>query len=157
LLPLLSRHIWLHDPIISAEIEVPFQALICLAGVQNEKHFELKFKPLVVSNLSGSLPVIRDGFHFVDKATLDAMEDIQSLTRKFHRNDRRWKDSWTVAAVKAGNQEFLRLVTELGGFSFEQVNQALDELSNGGEPHVYLKELRDQMSRYPIILEQWSK
>jgi len=161
LLPLLSRHIWLHDPIISAEIEVPFQALICLTGVKNEKHFELKFKPLVVSNLSGNLPVIRDGFHFVDKGTLNAMEEIQSLVLKFRPIDpiakKRWKDTWVVAAVRAGNEEFLQLMTGQGRFSIEQINKTFDELSTGGEPHAYLKELRDQMSRYPIILEQWSK
>ncbi len=161
LLPLLSRSIWLLDPIISAEIEVPFRALISLAGVKNEKHFELKFKPMVVSNLSGNLPVIRNGFHFVDKETLEAMEEIQSLTRKFRPTDpiakKRWKDSWIVTAVRVGDEEFLQLMTGLGGFSVERINKALEELSHGGEPYAYLKQLRDQMSRYPIILEQWSK
>jgi len=149
----LNRTVFVIDPMLMIQIEVPFHTLVCVVGAKSGRHYELKFKPLLVSNEMGTLPIVHDGYHFIDKAAVDAVIRVQQLLRRFRA--RRVTDRMKVTAIATDPREFIAMLVELGGFNYETVHQRLTELAGGGDSHAYLEDLRNTMLQYPIITELW--
>jgi hypothetical protein len=149
----LNRAVFVIDPMLMIQVEVPFHTLVCVVGAKSGRHYELKFKPLLVSNEMGTLPIVHDGYHFIDKAAVDAVTRVQQLLRRFRA--RQVTDRMKVTAIATDPREFIAMLVELGGFNYETVHQRLTELAGGGDSHTYLEDLRTTMLQYPIITELW--
>jgi hypothetical protein len=149
----LSRTVFVIDPMLMIQIEVPFHTLVCVVGAKSGRHYELKFKPLLVSNEMGTLPIVHDGYHFIDKAAVDAVIRVQQLLRRFRA--RQVTDRMKVTAIATDPREFIAMLVELGGFNYETVHQRLTELAGGEDSYTYLEDLRTTMLQYPIITELW--
>jgi hypothetical protein len=149
----LSRTVFVIDPMLMIQIEVPVHMLACVFGAKFGRHYELKFKPLLVSNEMGTLPIVHDGYHFIDETAVDAIIKVQQLLRRFRAPE--VEDGMKVTAIATDPREFIAMLVELGGFNYETVHQRLTELAGGGNSHAYLEELRTTMLRYPIITELW--
>jgi hypothetical protein len=149
----LSRKITLLDPLIPMRVEVPFHALVCVWGTSKGRHFELKYKPLVVSNETASLPIIWEGYHLLDKGMLEAIQRLQAFVESFgsHRVSHRMK----LTALAESPQEFVATMTELGGYGYATILERLDQLSKGKEPLKYLSYLRNLLRQTPLIYELW--
>lgn len=149
----LNRAVFVIDPMLMIQVEVPFHTLVCVVGAKSGRHYELKFKPLLVSNEMGVLPIVHDGYHFIDKAAVDAVTRVQQLLRRFR--SRQVTDRMKVTAIATDPREFIAMLVELGGFNYETVHQRLTELAGGEDSHAYLEDLRNTMLQYPIITELW--
>jgi hypothetical protein len=79
----LGRAVVITDPLMFIRVEVPFHTLACVVGAKSGRHYELKFKPLLVSNEMGTLPVVHDGYHFIGQAAVDAIEEVQRFLGRF--------------------------------------------------------------------------
>jgi hypothetical protein len=149
----LNRSIVLLDPLLPMRIEVPFHALACLWGVSKGRHFQLKYKPLIVSNETAVLPVIWDGYHSVDENTLMAIETLQTFVEAFRHP--RISHRMKLAALAASPEEFIETLMQLGGFNYETVLARLAQLSPRSGAHAYLGELRKLIVQTPLVREIW--
>jgi len=147
----LGRAVIITDPLMFIRVEVPFHTLACVVGAKSGRHYELKFKPLLVSNEMGTLPVVHDGYHFIDQAAVNAIEEVQRFLGRFRSP--KVSDRMKVTAVAADPREFTAVMVELGGFNYGTVHERLVELANGGNAYEYLKHLRMLVMQYPIIRE----
>lgn len=149
----LSRPVYLLDAILPLDIEVPFQSLVAVLGVAKPRHFELKFKPLTTSNHQGTIPVIWEGYHLLDKRALDAARQLADFVSHF--KSRRVNHRMKLTALAAGSATFLDLLVELGGYNYETLYDRLQMLSGNRNPMDYLSELRELIYHYPVITELW--
>ena len=149
----LGRHILVLDPMLWISVEVPFHTLVCVMGTKQGKHFELKFKPLAVSNEANLLPVVCEGYHIVDSTVMETILQVRRLLQKFRTP--KVSDRMKVTALTADPQEFVTALIELGGFNYETIYERLWELANGGDVYAYLQSLRTAILRYPVIQEMW--
>jgi hypothetical protein len=151
----LNRPIVLLDPLLPMEIEVPFHTLTCLQGISKGRHYEFKYKPLLVSNETGTLPVIWEGYHFIDQQALEAIQTLQTFVQAFksHKVTHRMK----LTALASSPEEFVNVLIELGGYGYEGVLERLAQLSGGQPPEQYLRKLRIMVQQTPLITELWEE
>jgi hypothetical protein len=149
----LNRPITLLDPLLPMQVEVPFHALACLWGVSKGRHYQFKYKPLMVSNETATLPVIWEGYHFIDRSTLDAIKALRTLVETFRhpKVDHHMK----LTALASGPEEFIETLVQLGGYNYETVLERLGRLSGGSDVTDYLKRLRELIVQTPLITEIW--
>ncbi len=149
----LHRKVTLLDPLLPMQIEIPFQTLICTQGTWPGRYFDLKYKPLTVSNRTDSLPIVWEGYHLLDENTLAAIQDLQPFVKTFisHRVKHRVK----LTALAESPQAFIELMIEKGGYGYATILERLEQLSEGGEPLEYLLQMRDLLRRTPLINELW--
>ena len=124
-----------------------------MVGTKSGRHYELKFKPLLVSNEMGMLPVVHDGYHFIDQATVSGIEEVERFLARFQSS--KVSDRMKVTAIAADPRELTSVMVELGGFNYDTVYERLVELANGGDAYEYLKHLELLVMQYPIIRELW--
>jgi len=151
----LNRPIVLLDPLLPMEIEVPFHTLTCLQGISKGRHYEFKYKPLIVSNATGSLPVIWEGYHFIDRQALEAIQTLQTFVQTF--KSRKVTHRMKLTALASSPDEFVNVLVELGGYGYEGVLERLAQLSGGRPPEQYLEELRVLAQQTPLITELWEE
>lgn len=149
----LSRSITLLDPLQPMRVEVPFHALACVWGTSKGRHFELKYKPLIVSNETASLPIIWEGYHFLDEMTLDAIQRLQAFVGNF--GSRRVTHRMKLTALAESPQEFVTTMMDLGGYGYATILERLDQLSEGGDPLEYLSRVRNLVRQTPLVYELW--
>jgi hypothetical protein len=149
----LSRPVHLLDAILPLDIEVPFQSLVAVLGVAKPRHFEIKFKPLTTSNHQGTIPVIWEGYHLLDKQALNAARQLAGFVSHF--KSRRVNHRMKLTALAAGSATFLDLLVELGGYNYETLYDRLQILSGNRDSMDYLSELRELIYHYPVITELW--
>jgi hypothetical protein len=149
----LNRQISLLDPLLPMEIEVPFHTLACLWGVSKGRHYEFKYKPLIVSNEADGLPVIWEGYHFVDREALVAMETLRVFVDRFRHP--KVSHRMKLTALAASPEEFIDTLIQLGGFNYETVIERLAQLSGGSDVEGYLRELGDLVAQTPLVTEIW--
>lgn len=149
----LNRAVTLLDPMMSVDIEIPFNNLTCIKGNTQGKHYELKFKPMLVSNKNGTIVVVCDGYHLVDLATLDAIEEIQALVRTLRGKG--VSDPMKISALASSPSDLIEVMTAIGGCNIETTLQNLQTLANGETPLIYLERLRDSIRKYPLVTELW--
>ncbi len=149
----LNRPITLLDPLLPMQVEVPFHALACLWGVSKGRHYQFKYKPLIVSNETASLPVIWEGYHLVDRQTLAAIDTLRSLVETFRhpKASHRMK----LTALASSPDEFFETLIQLGGFGYETVLERLAHLSGNSDVESYLMHLRKLITQTPLITEIW--
>lgn len=148
-----NRKATLLDPMMSVDIEIPFANLTCIMGNTQGKHYELKFKPMLVSNKNGTIAVVCDGYHLVDTATLDAIEQIHALIRTLRGKG--VSDSMKISALASSPGDLIEVMTATGGCNIETTLQNLRSLASGESALVYLERLRDSIHRYPLVTELW--
>jgi len=146
-----ARAVIITDPLMFIRVEVPFHALACLVGTKSGRHYELKFKPLMVSNKIEILPIVHDGYHFVNQAAVSAIDEVQRFLRRFRSS--KVSDRMKVMAISTDPSELTTLMVDLGGFNYDTVHERLAELANGGDAYEYLNHLKALITRYPIIAE----
>lgn len=149
----LNRPISLLDPLLPMQIEVPLHALVCLWGVSKGRHFQLKYKPLIVSNETGTLPVIWEGYHFIDQQTLTAIETLRIFVETFKHPKVSHRMKLTALASSPG--EFIEILIQQGGFNYGTILERLAKLSGGQDVKSYLKQLRELIVQTPLIIEIW--
>jgi hypothetical protein len=149
----LNRQCILVDPMMQVDIEIPFNSLTCIMGNTRGKHYELKYKPLLVGNKTGVLPLVCDGFHLVDVATLEAINQVQTLVRTLRGKG--VSDSMKISALASSPADLVDVMTSIGGCNIETVLQQLQGLGNGEEPLVYLTRLGNLVHKYPLVTELW--
>jgi hypothetical protein len=149
----LNRSVTLLDPLVPMQVEVPFHALACLWGISKGRHYQFKYKPLIVSNETATLPVIWEGYHFVDEQTLAAIERLRAFVEAFRHP--RVSHRMKLTALASGSEEFVETLTQLGGFNYETVLDRLTQLSGGLDAQSYLRELRELVVQTPLIAEIW--
>jgi len=149
----LGRAVIITDPLMRIRVEVPFHTLACVVGAKSGRHYELKFKPLLVSNEMGTLPVVHDGYHFIDRAAVSAIEEVQRFLGRFRSS--KVSDRMKVTAIAADPREFTTIMVESGGFNYETVHERLAELTDEDDVYEYLKRLGTLVMQYPIIRELW--
>jgi len=149
----LNRRVTLLDPMVPMHVEVPFHALACLWGVAKGRHYQFKYKPLMVSNETGTLPVIWEGYHFIDRSALDAIEKLGILVETFRHP--KVSHRMKLTALASSPEEFIDTLVRLGGFNYETVLERLAQLSGGSDAANYLKHLRELVVQTPLITEIW--
>jgi hypothetical protein len=149
----LNRHITVLDPLIPMQVEVPFHALVCLWGVSKGRHYQFKYKPLIVSNETGTLPLVWEGYHFVDRRTLATIETLETFVEAFRHPKVSHRMKLTALASSPG--EFIETLTQLGGFNYETVLDRLTQLSGGADVETYLGQMRELVVQTPLIREIW--
>jgi hypothetical protein len=149
----MSRVVVLLDPLLPVSVEVPVHALVCLWGVSKGRHFQLKYKPLIVSNETATLPIIWDGYHLVDQDTLAAIHAIESLVAAFKHP--KISNRMKVTALASSPTEFIDTLVELGGFNYETVVSRLTQVSSDKDVQRYLNDLSALIARMPILTEIW--
>ncbi len=148
-----SRGVTLIDPMMQVAIEVPFASLTCIMGNTKGKHYELKFKPLQISNKTGTLPIVCDSFHLADAETLTAVGEVQSLVRTLRGKG--VSDSMKVSALASSPADLVDVMTNVGGCNIETVLNHLAALARGEEPLSYLERVRTLIHKYPLVTELW--
>ncbi len=149
----LSRKIRLLDPLQPMQIEVPFHALACVWGTSKGRHFELKYKPLIVSNETASLPIIWEGYHFLDDATLKAIHQFEAFVRSF--GSREVTHRMKLTALSESPQEFVATMIERGGYGYATILKRLQQLAKEEEPLEYLLHMRHLLRQTPLVYELW--
>jgi len=149
----LNRPITVLDPLLPMQIEVPLHALACLWGVSKGRHYQLKYKPLIVSNETATLPVIWEGYHVIDRQTLAAIETLRQFVETFKHPKVRHRMKLT--ALASSPDEFIETLIQLGGFGYETILDRLDRLSGGADVESYLWQLRELVVQTPLITEMW--
>jgi hypothetical protein len=149
----LHRKVALLDPLLPMQIEIPFQTLVCTQGTWPGRYFDLKYKPLTVSNRTDSLPIVWEGYHLLNENTLSTIQDLQTLVKTF--SSREVKHRVKLTALAESPQAFIELMIEKGGYGYTTVLERLDHLSEGGDPLEYLLQMRDLLRRTPLINELW--
>jgi hypothetical protein len=149
----LNRRISLLDPLLPMEIEVPFHTLACLWGAEKGRHYELKYKPLIVSNETAGLPVIWEGYHFVDQEVLGAIETLQTFVDSFRHPE--VSHRMKLTALVASPEEFIETLIQPGRFNYETVIERLAQLSGGADVQDYLRQMRDLVVQTPLVTEIW--
>lgn len=152
----LGRSVMVVDPLLIIQVEIPVHALVGMA-VQpgNRRHYELKFKPLLVSNELGTLPVVSHGYHFIDQGAVQAMEEIERFLECFRSS--KVKDRRKIAAIATDPQEFVALMVDVAEYKYETVHERLVELADGADATWYLRHLRTLVTQYTIIRELWRR
>ncbi len=148
-----QRSVTLLDPLLPLEVEIPFHTLICLWGTSKGRHYELKYKPLIVSNESGTLPVVWEGYHFLDRQALSALMEVNRFVKAFGSRD--VTPRMRVTAVATGPDTFIDTMVSLGGFGYETVMKRLSTLAGGSDPVQYLYKVQSMIQRTPILMEIW--
>jgi hypothetical protein len=146
-----QRSVTLLDPLLPLEIEIPFHTLICLWGASKGRHYELKYKPLIVSNESGTLPVVWEGYHFVDRQALSALAEVSEFVEAFGSRD--VTPRMRVTAVATDPDTFIDTMVSLGGFGYETVMKRLSTLAGDSDPIQYLYEVQSMIQQTPILME----
>jgi len=149
----LSRPVTVIDPILKMGIEVPFHTLICIMGNAQGRHYELKFKPLAVSNKTGMLPVVCEGYHFINSESLEAIREVGALLQGLRAKG--VTDRMKVAALASGPNEFVNLMIGIGGYNAETVLEQLAKLAPGQNPIDYLEDLSVRIHQNPLTFELW--
>jgi hypothetical protein len=149
----LNRPITVLDPLLPMQIEVPFHALACLWGVSKGRHYEFKYKPLIVSNQTATLPIIWEGYHFIDRQTLTAIETLRTFVETFRHP--KVSHRMKLIALASSPEEFIDTLVQLGGFNYETVLERLAQLSGGSDTREYLNQLRELVVQTPLITEIW--
>jgi hypothetical protein len=149
----LNRPVTLLDPLVPMQVEVPVHALACLWGVSKGRHYQFKYKPLIVSNETGMLPVIWEGYHFIDRPALAAIETLRVFVETFKHP--KVSHRMKLTALASGPHELIDLLVELGGFNYETVLERLARLAGSARVEDYLKHLRELVAQTPLITEIW--
>ena len=149
----LNQPITLLDPLMPMRVEVPFHALACLWGVSKGRHYQFKYKPLIVSNETATLPVIWEGYHSIDRQTLIAIETLQVFVETFRH--RKVSHRMKLTALASSPEEFVETLIQLGGFNYETVLDRLAQLSGGQDAESYLWQMRELVVQTPLITEIW--
>jgi hypothetical protein len=149
----LNRSITLLDPLLPMQVEVPFHTLVCLWGVSKGRHYQFKYKPLIVSNEATTLPIVWEGYHFVDRQTLAAIKRLRAFVDTFKHPE--VSHRMKLTALASGPEEFVETLIQLGGFNYETVLDRLARLSEGSDTRSYLKQMRDLVVQTPLITEMW--
>jgi hypothetical protein len=149
----LNRSVSLLDPLMPMRIEVPLHALACVWGVSKGRHYQFKFKPLIVSNETATLPLVWEGYHFVDRSTLAAVERLGEFVEAFRHP--RISHRMKLTALAADPQEFIEVLIGLGGFNYETIVDRISQLSGGADTRSYLGELSELVVQTPLVLEIW--
>ena len=111
----LNRPITLLDPLVPMQVEVPIHALACLWGVSKGRHYQFKYKPLIVSNETGTLPVIWEGYHCIDRLTLANVETLRTFVETFKHP--KVSHRMKLTALASSPDELIEFLVELGGFN----------------------------------------
>lgn len=152
----LGRSVMVVDPLLIIQVEIPVHALVGVAvRPGNPRHYELKFKPLMVSNELGTLPVVSHGYHFIDQGAVQAIEEIERFLECFRSS--KVSVGRKIAAIATDPQEFVALMVEVAKFNYETVHERLVELANGADATWYLRHLRTLVTQYTIIRELWRR
>ncbi len=151
----LNRSVVLLDPLRPMAVEVPLQVLACLWGIEKGRHYELKYKPLMVSNRTGTLPIVREGYHLVDSNTVAALADLERLLSKTNSADEE-VNGMRVSALLVDPNEFLGILTERGGFNYETLIERLHELAGAATIQEYLATMQVKLRQHPLALELWA-
>jgi hypothetical protein len=148
-----NRSVTVLDPLIPMKVEVPVHTLACLWGVSKGRHYQFKYKPLIVSNETGMLPVIWEGYHFIDRPALTSIGELQAFvsTFKHPKVSHRMK----LTALASSPNELIDLLVELGGFNYETVLERLARLAGRSSAEDYLKHLRKLVVQTPLVTEIW--
>jgi hypothetical protein len=149
----LNRPIILFDPLLPMQVEVPFHTLVCLWGVSKGRHYQFKYKPLIVSNEATTLPVVWKGYHFIDQRTLAAIERLRTFVDTFRHP--KVSHRMKLTALVSSPEEFVETLIQLGGFNYETVLDRLARLSGGSDTRAYLKQMRNLVVQTPLITEIW--
>jgi hypothetical protein len=149
----LNHPITLLDPLLPMRVEVPFHTLTCLWGVSKGRHYQFKYKPLIVSNETATLPVIWEGYHFIDRQTLTAIEELRLFVETFRHP--KVSHRMKLTALASSPEELIETLIELGGFNYETVLGRLMQLSGGSDAGSYLRRLRELVVQTPLITEIW--
>jgi hypothetical protein len=99
------------------------------------------------------LPVVLDGYHFIDQTAVSAIEEVERFLGRFRSS--KVSDRMKVTAIAAEPRELTTVMVELGGFNYDTVHERLVELADGGDAYEYLEHLRTLVMQYPIIRELW--
>jgi hypothetical protein len=151
----LNRPITLLDPLLPIQVEVPFQALVCLFGTSKGRHYEFKYKPLIVSSETGTLPVVWEGYHLVDAETIQALAELERLLSKT-RSANEDANNMRIPALLSDPNEFLGILVEPGGFNYETLIERLRGLSGGTSVQGYLAALQSKLYQHPLAVELWT-
>ena len=149
----LNRPVTLLDPLVPMQVEVPVHALACLWGVSKGRHYQFKYKPLIVSNETGMLPVIWEGYHFIDRPALAAIETLRTFVETFKHP--KVSHRMKLTALASSPHELIDLLVELGGFNYETVLERLARLAGSARVEDYLKHLRELVAQTPLVTEIW--
>jgi hypothetical protein len=149
----LHRPIILLDPLLPMQVEVPFHALACLWGISKGRHYQFKYKPLIVSNETAALPVIWEGYHFIDRQSLAAIETLRTFVETFRHP--KVSHRMKLTALASSPEEFIETLVQLGGFNYETVLDRLTRLSSGSNVESYLRQMRELVVQTPLIAEIW--
>jgi hypothetical protein len=150
-----ARPVLITDPLMFIQVEVPFHTLACVMGAKSGRHYELKFKPLLVSNTAGTLPIVHDGYHFIDQSAANAIREIQRFVDRFRSP--KVKDRLKVTSIATKPEEFVNVMVELGGFNYGTIHERLAELAKNNDTFAYLEHLQALVTQYPIIREIWRR
>ncbi len=148
-----NRSVVLLDPLMPMQVEVPFHALACLWGTSKGRHFEFKHKPLIVSNETATLPVIWEGYHFVDRQTLTAIETLQAFVETFRHP--KVSHRMKLTALASSPEELVETLIQLGGFNYGTVLDRLAQLSGDRDAESYLRQMHELVVQTPLITEIW--
>ena len=151
----LNRPITLLDPLLPIQVEVPFHALVCLFGISKGRHYEFKYKPLMVSNETGMLPVVWEGYHLVDAETIQALAELERLLSKTRSADED-ANNMRIPALLSDPNEFLGILVEPGGFNYETLIERLRELAGGTSVQGYLAALQSKLYQHSLAVELWT-
>ena len=122
-----NRPVTVLDPLMPMKVEVPVHALACLWGVSKGRHYQFKYKPLIVSNETEMLPVIWEGYHFIDRPALAAIETLRTFVETFKHP--KVSHRMKLTALASSPHELIDLLVELGGFNYETVLERLARLA----------------------------
>jgi hypothetical protein len=151
----LNRPITLLDPLLPIRVEIPFHALVCLFGISKGRHYEFKYKPLMVSNETGMLPVVWEGYHLIDAETIQVLAELEQLLSKTRSADED-ANNMRIPALLSDPNEFLGVLVEPGGFNYETLIERLRELARGTSVQDYLASLQSKLRQHPLAVELWT-
>lgn len=149
----LSRPVVLMAPLLPMEVEVPFHALACVWGTSRGRHFELKYKPLIVSNKTAAFPIVWEGYHILDRDTLSAIQELDRFVKTFR--SRGVSHRMKLTALADSPQAFIHMMIEVGGYGYKKILRRLQKLSKGDDPLNYLLEVRSLVRQTPLANELW--
>jgi hypothetical protein len=149
----LNRRVTVLDPLVPMQVEIPIHTLACLWGVSKGRHYQFKYKPLIVSNETATLPVIWEGYHFIDRQTLESIETLRLFLETFRHP--KVSHRMKLTALASDPEEFIDTLIQRGGFSYETVLRRLAQLSGELDAQDYLIHLRELIVQTPLITEMW--
>jgi hypothetical protein len=110
---------------------------------------------LIVSNETGTLPVVREGYHLVDSETIRVLAELNQLLSKT-RSVSEKANRMRIPALLSDPNEFLDVLVERGGFNYETLIERLSKLAGGVSVQDYLMILQNKLRQHPLAVELWT-